>query len=87
MLELEEGAHYESSSATQGKLFEFSALGTGVSIDGHSIHRDLVLSDMAKEIISFNLNTIQPIEALNILDAMQLRLQNLETESYERADL
>jgi DNA mismatch repair protein MutS len=87
LLELEEGAHYESSSATQGKLFEFSALGTGVSIDGHSIHRDLVLSDMAKEIISFNLNTIQPIEALNILDAMQLRLQNLETESYERADL
>jgi len=71
----------------QGTLFELHSSTDAISEREGSTDEELALNDIGQQIMSFDLNTMQPIEALNILHSMHLKLHDSKNQSYERADL
>ena len=85
--ELEAEGQRENLQAMQGTLFDINQSDDAIAKSVKVSDEVIVLDDIKEQIMSLDVDTMQPIEALNFLHSLNMKLHSAVNKSYERADL
>ena len=85
--ELEAEGQRENLQAMQGTLFDINQSDDAIAKSVKISDEVIVLDDIKEQIMSLDVDTMQPIEALNFLHSLNMKLHSAVNKSYERADL